>query len=41
MTEVIGKLSIPSKEDDVESMDSEYKETLKELNIIKTVLKTH
>ena len=35
MTEILGKLSMPSKDDDIEALDNEYKEILKKLKDIK------
>lgn len=35
LTHVLGRLSMPSKNDDIAALDSEYKEILKELNSIK------
>lgn len=35
LSEVLGRLSVPSKDDDVEALDREYKEILKELNDIR------
>lgn len=35
LSEILGKLSMPSKDDDVEVLDKEYNDILKELNAIK------
>lgn len=35
MSEILGKLSMPSKNDDIEALDKEYKEILKELNLLR------
>lgn len=35
MSEILGKLSMPSKDDDIEALDREYNEVLKELNAMK------
>jgi len=35
MAEFIGKLSMPTKEDDIEALDKEYQAILKELKNIK------
>jgi macrolide transport system ATP-binding/permease protein len=33
LSEVIGKLSTPSKDDDMEELEKEYQKTLEDLNI--------
>ncbi|NMB26459.1 MAG: ABC-F type ribosomal protection protein [Tissierellia bacterium] len=38
MTEIIGKLSMPSKDDDIEALDDEYNEILRKLKHIKQTL---
>jgi len=35
MSEILGKLSMPSKDDDIEALDKEYREILKELNSLR------
>ena len=37
MAEVIGKLSMPSKDDDIEALDEEYHEILKEIKKLKSI----
>lgn len=38
MTEILGKLSMPSKDDDIEALDNEYNEILRKLKHIKQTL---